>query len=104
METNRTQKIKIRGLARIAGWIFVLWGGLLGFLGLYHAFWGEPEANLYSSQPWQFVTQEQWLRWSGFEMTYGLACIGIGVVLWELAKRMPEWITREKPRVEDIFR
>lgn len=97
------EKIKIRGLIRIAGWIFSIWGGLIGLVGFYHSFWGEPEANYYSPQPWQFVTKEQWLRWSGFEIAYGLACIGIGIACWEFAKRLPEWILRDKPSKSDLF-
>lgn len=100
MEPNeqfpQTQKVKVRGLARIAGWIFCGWGGVVAFLGLYHAFWGEPEANYYSPEKWEFVTKAQWLRWTGFEMTYGLACVGLGLACWEFAKRLPEWI--ERPR------
>ena len=88
--------MKVRGLVRVAGWIFILWGGLVAFIGLFHAFFGEPEANYYSLHKWEFVTQEQWLRWSGFEMTYGLACAAVGLVLWEFAKHLPEWVVRAK--------
>ncbi len=97
------EKIKIRGLARIPGWIFILWGSLIALTGLYHAFFGEPEANYYSPEKWDFVTQEQWLRWSGFEFTYGLACIGIGLLCWEYAKRLPEWISRPKQPRDNLF-
>ena len=97
------EKVRIRGLARIAGWIFVVWGSVVGFVGLYHAFFGEPEANYYSLTKWEFVTQEQWLRWSGFEAAYGVACIGLGLLAWEYAKRLPEWIWRDKEPASDIF-
>lgn len=97
------EKIKIRGLVRIAGWIFMVWGALLTVLGLYHAFIGEPEANYYSLTPWEFVTREQWLRWSGFETAYGLACAGIGFLCWEYAKRLPEWIERDRQEAPKVF-
>ncbi len=98
-----TEKIKIRGLVRIAGWIFMLWGGSLGILGLYHSFFGEPEANYYSLRPWEFVTQEQWMRWSGFEIAYGLACAGVGFLCWEYAKRLPEYVERERETTKSFF-
>lgn len=97
------EKIKIRGLARIAGWILICWGEGVAFLALYHAFFGEPEANYYSLNKWDFVTQEQWLRWSGFEITYGLACVGLGICCLEFAKRLPEWILRPKQPVDQLF-
>ena len=100
---QQQEKIKVRGLAQIAGWIFVSWGSIIGVVGLYHAFLGEPEANYYSLEKWQFVTQEQWLRWDGFEITYGLACMGIGFLCWEYAKRLPESVSRAKQRVDDLF-
>ena len=97
------EKIKIRGLARIAGWILIVWGGIVAFKGLYDSFFGEPEANYYSLEKWQFVNQEQWLRWSGFEIAYGLACVGIGLACWEIAKRLPEWIERKKKPADPDF-
>jgi hypothetical protein len=97
------EKVKIRGLATIAGWIALGWGLAFGFAGLFHAFIGEPEANVYSLEKWQFVSQEQWLRWSGFEITYGLACMGLGLLCWEYAKRLPEWISRPRRTVDDLI-
>lgn len=97
------EKVKIRGLAVIAGWIFMLWGGAVSLTGLYHAFLGEPEANFYSLEPWQFVTQEQWLRWAGFEIAYGLACAGVGFLCLEYSKRLPEWIWRAKTQTEPLI-
>lgn len=98
------EKIKIRGLVRIAGWIFISWGSLVAITGLYHSFFGEPEANYYSPAKWDFVTEEQWLRWSGFEITYGLACIGIALLCWEYAKILPDWILREKKQIDDFLK
>lgn len=98
-----TEKVKIRGLVRIAGWILICWGAFISLIGLFDAFFGEPEANYYSLTRWEFVTQEQWLKWSGFEMAYGLACVGLGLLCWEFAKRVPDWISRTKEPVDDLF-
>lgn len=81
-------KAELRGLLHIAGWTLIGWGSLAALLGIGHAFFGEPEANYFSPEKWQFVTQEQWLRWSGFEVTYGLACIGTGIFCREAAKKI----------------
>lgn len=97
------EKVKIRGLVRIAGWIFAAWGGFAGIAGLYHSFIGEPEANYYSLKPWEFVTQEQWMRWSGFEITYGLACIAVGFLCFEYSKRLPEYIERDRDESKSFF-
>lgn len=98
------EKIKIKGLGMAAGWIFFCWGALVAVTGLYHAFFGEPEANYYSPEKWDFVTQTQWMRWSGFEMTYGLSCIGIALLCWEYSKRLPEWILRDRPLPDETFK
>ena len=97
-----TEKVKIRGLARLAGWGFAVWGGLVALKSLYDLVWGEPEANLYSARPWEFVTQEQWLRWSGFELAYGLACLALAWYAWSFARWLPEMV--ERPRREPEFR
>ena len=97
------EKVKIRGLVRIAGWIFIVWGALVTFKGFFDSFFGEPEANFYSPEKWQFVTQDQWLKWSGFEIAYGLAMVALGLVCWEAAKRLPEWIEREKRPIDPDF-
>lgn len=97
------EKIKIRGLVRGSGWAFMLWGVLVSLKGLYDAFVGEPEANHYSPQPWQFVTKDQWLRYAGFEWAYGLACVGVAWLLWRFAPRVPGVIERVPPEVDSIF-
>ena len=96
-----TETIKIKGLARLAAAIFAGWGGLVASKGLYDLFVGEPEANLFSSRPWEFISQAQWLRWSGFELAYGLACLGLSwyCLLW--SRRLPETVKR--PRREPEF-
>lgn len=63
---------------------------------LYDLFAGEPEANLYSAYKWQFVTQEQWLRYAGFELTYGLALLALAWALKSYARLLPEWVERKK--------
>ena len=88
------KKIKIRGLVICSGWIFVVWGFVVSIKGFWDVFVGEPEANLYSPNKWEFISKKQWLTWSGFEITYGLACIAIAYVLWNYAKRLPEYIER----------
>jgi hypothetical protein len=91
-----TERVAVRGLARMAGWMAVPWGALLALKGLYDAFFGEPEANFYAPKPWAFVTRDQWLRWAGFELAYGLACLALGFAAWEYAKRLPEFVVRDK--------
>ncbi len=91
------EKIKIRGLAVIAAGLLGLWGFVVALKGLFDLFVGEPDANLYSSYKWQFVTQEQWLRYGGFELAYGLACAGIAYYLWRYARCLPEVVERKRP-------
>ncbi|MBN1824398.1 MAG: hypothetical protein JW803_08775 [Endomicrobiales bacterium] len=95
------EKIKVRGLVRSAGWIFVAWGGLVAVKGFWDVFLGEPEANYYSLNKWDFVSQKQWLTWSGFEITYGLACVAIALVLWKYAPRLPEFIEKRKEKGQE---
>lgn len=75
-----------------------IWGGVVSCKAVYDIFAGEPEANLYSPQKWQFVTQEQWLRYGGFELAYGLALIGLAWLLFRYSRFLPEWV--ERPRRE----
>jgi hypothetical protein len=91
------EKIAIRGLVRGSGYAVLIWGAVVVAKGLYDLIAGEPEANFYSPQPWEFVTKEQWLRYSSFETIYGLACVLCAVLLWKFAPRVPSWIEREKP-------
>jgi hypothetical protein len=88
------KKIKIRGLVVAASWIFLAWGGIVAVKGVYDAFWGEPEANFFSPQKWDFISRHQWLTWTGFEITYGLACVGIALVLRAYAPLLPPYIER----------
>jgi hypothetical protein len=88
------KNVKVRGLVSISGWLFVSWGGIVALKGIFDSFWGEPEANFYSVSKWEFISQKQWLNWSGFEITYGLCCIGISLLLFNYAKRLPEFVKR----------
>ncbi|MBI4371203.1 MAG: hypothetical protein HY552_02780 [Elusimicrobia bacterium] len=96
------ETIKVRGLGRLAARLFAAWGGLIAAKGLWDLFVGEPEANLYAPVPWAFVTRAQWLRWSGFELAYGLACLGLAWYVRRWSRRLPE--TLQRPRREPEFR
>src|SRR4051812_18715695 len=98
--SSSTEKVAVRGLAFLAAWIFLAWGGLVCLKGLYDLVWGQPEANFYSPRPWDFVTRPQWARWSAFEAVYGLACAGLGWAARTYAGRLPEWVAREKSSEE----
>ena len=88
------RKIKIRGLLQISGWIFLIWGLIVSIKGFWDVFLGEPEANFYSQAKWEFVTRTQWLNWSGFEITYGIACMAVALLLWNYSKTLPEYIEK----------
>ncbi len=72
---------------RISSWIFRIWGALVSLKGFFDAAFGEPEANMFSPDKWDFISYNQWLRWSGFEITYGIFCFAFGYFLFELAKK-----------------
>ena len=99
----KQEKIIVRGLVRCAGWIFVIWGFIIALKGLWDSFFGEPEANYFSSQPYEFVTLEQWLRYAGFEIAYGLACIGVAYLLFLYAAYLPEYYTRPAQEPDELF-
>src|ERR1700722_10917074 len=99
-QSSRTETVKIRGLARLTAAIFAGWGGLVAFKGVWDLFKGEPEANLYAPQKWMFVTQDQWLRYAGFELAYGLACVGLAWYCVRWARRLPETIERARREPE----
>ncbi len=93
---GRLETVKIRGLARIVSVFFSLWGAAVFGKAVYDLFWGEPEANLYAPEKWAFVTQAQWLRYAGFELCYGLACLGLAWAAWSYARLLPETIARSR--------
>lgn len=90
------ETIKIRGLAKISAWMFAVWGGVVTLKGLYDIGWGQPDANQYAPTAWAFVSQEEWLRYSGFETLYGAACLGAAWYLFKLSRFLPETVTRKK--------
>lgn len=95
------ERIKIRGLAHGTAVAFAVWGLVVAAKGLFDLFLGEPEANRYSARPWEFITREAWLRYGGFELVYGLACLGLAWALWRYARFLPEAISR--PRRDPEF-
>ncbi|MFH1725479.1 MAG: hypothetical protein ABII00_12790 [Elusimicrobiota bacterium] len=90
-----TRKVKVRGLAVISAGIFGVWGAPVAVKGVYDLLWGQPEANLYAPAPWEFVTREQWLRYGGFELTYGLCCLALAWFLLRYSRFLPEAVSRE---------
>ena len=71
--------MKVRGLIKIAGWIFFGWGILVSIKGFLDAFWFSPES--------EFVPLAKWVKYAGFEIVYGLACCVVGILLFEYIKR-----------------
>ena len=82
----------------MSGVLFGLWGSVVTAKAVYDLFWGEPEANLFSAEKWMFVTREQWLRYGGFELTYGLTCLALCSVIFKYARFLP--YSQERPRRE----
>ena len=92
----------MRGLAHISAWVFLVWGALVASKAFYDLFLGEPEANRYAPQKWAFVTQEQWLRYAGFELAYGLCCLFLAYAIFRYSRFLPDVL--ERPRREPEFR
>jgi len=96
------ETLKVAGLARLSAWMFGAWGALAASKGFYDLFLGgEPEANLYAPAKWAFVTYEQWRRYAGFELVYGLACAGLAFLLLRFSRFLPE--TMKRPRREPEY-
>jgi hypothetical protein len=91
------RKIIVRDLALLGARIFFVWGALVLAKGLWDCFGGQPEANYYSPEPWQFVTRDQWLRYAGFEVAYGAACLAVAWVIKFYSRRLPETTERDFP-------
>ena len=90
------EKIKIRGLAHISSALLGAWGAAVALKSIYDLFLGEPEANRYAPYKWAFVTEEQWLRYGGFELAYGMACLGLAWAVWRYARFLPEVVERRR--------
>jgi len=74
------ERKEIRGLVKLAGWLFYIWGVLVtivGFLRLLNI--NKPDS--------EFVTAADWLRYSVFQVTYGMVCVGVGYLLFLFAKK-----------------
>ncbi len=94
------EKVKIRGLGRLAGWVLSVWGGIVFLKAFYDLFVGEPEANLYAPSPWSFVTRAEWMRYGGFELAYGLALLGLGWFAFQYSRFLPEFVERARKEPE----
>jgi len=99
---SQKEKVKIRGLARIAAAVFAVWGAVVSSKAFYDLFAGEPEANLYAPRKWAFVTRAEWLRYGGFELSYGLALLALAWFMLKYSRFLPE--VKERPRQEPEFK
>jgi hypothetical protein len=73
-------KKEVRGLVKLAGWVFYGWGILVtiyGFLRLLNI--NKPDS--------EFVTAADWMRFSVFQVTYGMVCVGVGYLLFLFIKK-----------------
>lgn len=86
------REVKLRAVVRTGGWIFIIWGIIVVIKGILDAFILEPES--------EFIALKDWIRYSGFEITYGVVCILFGLVILEFSKRVKEKIKR---KIEDTI-
>jgi len=89
---SEVKEVKLRPVVRTSGWIFVIWGTVVVIKGILDAFFLEPES--------EFITIKEWIRYAGFEIIYGFACIIFGLVIFEFSKRVKEKI---KKKIEKSF-
>ena len=73
-------------LALLAAWVFSF-GARGGLKGLWDAFWARWKPVSFPPNPGIFVTRDQWFRFAGFELTYGLACVALGAACRAYARR-----------------
>ncbi|MFH1783648.1 MAG: hypothetical protein ABH868_01930 [bacterium] len=73
------QDDEMRGLAKTAGWIFVIIGVLVAVKGAADMIFLAPSS--------EFVTPENWMRFAFFELVYGLACVLIGEAIFSFVRR-----------------
>lgn len=77
--------------------LFAAWGLAVSVKGFGDRFLGwEPEANRYAPAPWAFVSREQWARYAGFELAYGLSCLGLATLLFRYSRFLPETVSRPR--------
>jgi len=86
------EKIKIRGLYRGAGWIFCVWGTIVGIKGF---------LDMFRDSPSEFIPLEKWVIFSRFEFIYGIVSILVGMAAFEYAKRVAEYIERPRQPIPD---
>ena len=102
---DNEEEVFVAPLARLVAFIFAVWGTVVVFRAVYDLFWGSPEANLYSAHPWQFVSVSQWLRYAGFELSYGLVCASLAAGIYAYSKFLPETLRRKKIEFgKDLFK
>lgn len=73
-------KKEIKGLIKLAGWIFYLWGILVTFFGFLSLL------NIIKPAS-EFVNAADWMRFSVFEITYGMVFVGLGYLLFLFIKK-----------------
>lgn len=68
-------KVKeIKGLLKLAMWMFYVWGILVTFVGFLRLLnINHPDS--------EFVTAGDWLRFSIFQITYGMVCVAVGYLI-----------------------
>lgn len=66
---------EIKGLLKLAMWLFYIWGILVTVVGILRLLnINKPDS--------EFVTVADWLRFSVFQVTYGMVCIGVGYLIY----------------------
>lgn len=66
---------EIRGLLKLAMWLFYIWGILVTAVGILRLLnINKPDS--------EFVTAADWLRFSVFQVTYGMVCVGVGYLIY----------------------
>ncbi|MFH1239243.1 MAG: hypothetical protein V1653_03920 [bacterium] len=72
-------KQEARGIAQMAGWIFVIIGVLVIILGFLRLFVIPPIS--------EFVSAANRQNFALFTVIYGAACLAVGTVIFKFAKR-----------------
>lgn len=80
---------EIKGLLRLAMWMFYTWGILVtvfGFLRLVSI--NKPDS--------EFITATEWFRFSVFQITYGMVCVGVGYLICLFIQKKLNDVTGKK--------